>query len=818
MQKFYLLFTALTAMFVGQAQVSSPSEFLGYELGTQFTRHHQVIDYVKHLATVSSYAQTESYGQTYEGRTLQLVYLSSPENLAQLELLRKDHLRKINFEAGALETENEVGIVWLSYNVHGNESTSTEAALKTLYTLVTEKKEWLQNLVVIIDPCINPDGRDRYVNWYNQIKSTPFDQDPIANEHYEDWPGGRYNHYYHDLNRDWAWLSQIESQQRLPRYQSWMPHIHVDFHEQGVNSPYYFAPAAEPYHDMITDFQRDFQTVIGKNHAKYFDQEGWRYFSKEVFDLLYPGYGDTYPMFNGAIGMTYEQGGSGRAGLSILNELGDPLTLKDRIAHHYTTGLSTVEIAHQNVNQLNSAFKAYHQNPRGKYNSYVMEGHPDKIKSLKRLLDAHQIPTKGTAQSTNLKGFDFEKQTSMSREVTTNTLIVEGKGKKGNLVQALFEPKTHYSDSLTYDITAWSLPYAYGLTAMASNQKIKKKNFETAQAKNILDTNAYAYAAERKSFQDGKFLAALIKNNIRVFYNEVPLTNGGIQWDEGSLFILRGENGHIPNLIQLLTSIADSTEQDIVSLSSGFSDKGPDLGSNQMRYIKNKKVGILKSDSASPINYGEIWHFFEQQLHYPLTQLSDERLNERFLKDLDVLIVPNGYYAALFDNEGKNALSHWLKSGGRIVAIGNALKSFSSHNLFSLETKKNTEDDEEQQLPYANQERENIRSVIYGSIYEAKVDGTHPLATGYSKNYFTLKTNASAYALLSDNGTAAYLPANAKPVAGHSGDKATKMQGNSLIFGMEYIGRGSVVYMVDNPLYRSFWENGKLWLVNAVFN
>lgn len=818
MKKFYFLFAFITAVFGSRAQVLSPSDFLGYELGTKFTRHHQVIAYVNHLASQSSYAQTLSYGHTYENRVLQLVYLTSPKNLAQLESIRKDHLRKIDFEKGELETDNEVGIVWLSYNVHGNESTSTEAALKTLFTLVTEKKEWLQNLVVIIDPCINPDGRDRYVNWYNQVKSTPFDQNPIANEHFEDWPGGRYNHYYHDLNRDWAWLSQVESQQRLPYYQSWMPHIHVDFHEQGVNSPYYFAPAAEPYHDMITDFQRDFQIVIGKNHAKYFDQKGWRYFSKEVFDLLYPGYGDTYPMFNGAIGMTYEQGGSGRAGLSILNELGKPLTLKDRIAHHYTTSLSTVEIAHQNVAQLNSAFKDYHENPRGKYNAYIMEGHPDKIKSLKNLLDAHQISTKSINQKTNLKGIDFEKQTSTSKVINTNALIVEGKGKKGNLVQALFEPKTNYADSLTYDITAWSLPYAYGLNAMASNQKIETKPFVGIQPKITLNNNAYAYAAERKSFQDGKFLAALIKNNIRVFYNQVPLTNGGKRWDEGSVFILRGENEHIPNLTQLLKSIADSTEQDIVSLSSGFSDKGPDLGSNQMRYIKNKKVGILKSDNASPINYGEIWHFFEQQLSYPLTQLSDERLNEYFLKNLDVLIIPNGYFTSLFDVEGKNALSHWLKKGGRIIAIGNALKSFSNHELFSLKTKTKTNDTQEKQLPYAEQERENIRSVIFGSIYKAKVDGTHPLATGYNNNYFTLKTNASAYELLSDSGSVAHLPAQAKPIAGHSGDKATKTQGNSLIFGMENVGRGSVVYMVDNPLYRNFWENGKLWLINAVFN
>ncbi len=199
-------------------------------------------------------------------------------------------------------------IVWLSYNVHGNEAVGTEAAMKTIYTLITQKSDWLQNTVVIMDPCINPDGRDRYVNWYNQVKSTPFDNSPIADEHYEDWPSGRYNHYYFDLNRDWAWVTQKETQQRLKEYHQWYPHIHVDFHEQGVDSPYYFAPAVEPLHEVITDFQREFQHTIGKNHSLYFDKEGWSYFTKEVFDLLYPGYGDTYPMFHGAIGMTYEQG------------------------------------------------------------------------------------------------------------------------------------------------------------------------------------------------------------------------------------------------------------------------------------------------------------------------------------------------------------------------------------------------------------------------------------------------------------------------------------------------------------------------------
>ncbi len=395
-------------------------------------------------------------------------------------------------------------------------------------------------------------------------------------------------------------------------------------------------------------------------------------------------------------------------------------------------------------------------------------------------------------------------------------MILNGNGKKSKLIQALFEPQTRFSDSLTYDITSWALPYAYGLKAVASNQNVKTKSVEATSKIPDVEKNSYAYAAERKSIQDGLFLAALIKAGIRVSYNQVPLTNGGKKWAIGSVFILKTQNKHLPNLGEIVASIAKETSQEVSSLRSGLSDQGPDLGSNQLRSITNKTIGLLKSDNASPQGYGEVWHFFEQQLNYPIMQLSDKRLSERFLNKLDVLIVPPGYYSSLFDAEGENALSKWVKAGGRVIALGSAINAFTSNNLFSLERKKGI-DATTDEIAFNEQERENIRSVIYGSIYKANVDSTHPLAAGYTSNYFTLKTSAAAYSLLKNNGTAAYLSKNVQPVAGFSGDKAIKLQSESLLFGTERVGRGSVVYFVDNPLYRSFWENGKLWLINAIF-
>lgn len=399
-----LLLTAFFfySFFAISQDIKSPSEFLGYELGTQFTRHHEVVDYYEYLAEVAAdRVQLTSYGKTNERRPLLLAYVSSSANINNLESIRKEHLKSTTGSGNASKA-----IVWLSYNVHGNESVSTEASMQTIYELLTNKKEYLENTVVIMDPCINPDGRDRYVNWYNENKNTPNNVDPNSKEHHEGWLSGRANHYMFDLNRDWAWLTQVESQQRLKMYNQWLPHVHVDFHEQGVNNPYYFAPASEPYHEVITDFQRDFQVTIGKNHAKYFDAKGWFYFTKEVFDLLYPSYGDTYPMYNGSIGMTYEQGGSGRAGLGIITAIGDTLTLKDRIAHHFTTGISTVEVAAGNAQKLNEEFKKFYLPKNFKYKSYILNGDEDKIRAITSLLDQHQI-SYGNGSGSTVKGFDY---------------------------------------------------------------------------------------------------------------------------------------------------------------------------------------------------------------------------------------------------------------------------------------------------------------------------------------------------------------------------------------------------------------------------
>ena len=814
LKKYLFLYLSLLSFSSKSQEIISPDSFLGYELGTVFSRHHQVVDYFNYLDLNSDKVKVESYGKSNEGRILQLAYISSPENLKDIEKIRRNHLNNSESENDKLDSGKV--IVWLSYNVHGNESSSTEASMKTVYNLITKYKNWLTNTIVIIDPCINPDGRDRYVNWYKQKKRLQYNPNSFSREHEEPWQNGRTNHYGFDLNRDWAWATQIETQQRLLKYNMWLPHIHVDFHEQGVNSPYYFAPAAEPVHENITDFQRSFQDIIAKNHAKYFDKNGWLYFTKERFDLLYPSYGDSYPSFLGAIGMTYEQAGGGRAGLGLKNDEGIELTLIDRINHHYTTSISTVEIASQNIKTLNKAFKEFYKNKSTKYKNFVLSGNYDKINKLKILLDRHDIKYGSPKLNKNIKGFDYNSKKNMTIKLEKDNLIVSTSQVKGKLVHVLFEPETSLSDSLTYDITAWSIPYAFGLKAIATKENIdlikhENKNYIKREIKN----NIYGWASKWDSMEDAKFLADLLKSKIKVRFNNTLLINQNNSWKKGSLFILKADNLNFSEseLKDLINNIAKNNSRMITQLSSGYSSFGPDLGSDKLSLISPPRISVLTEGNTSTYNAGEIIHFFEKQLGYNANYISESRLNKKVLLKTDVLFLPSGNYDF---NYIKTDLISWIKNGGTLIALGRALDALSVIDPFEITVKETAELDKLDMSPNSSKRRKYISNLITGSIYKAKIDNSHPIAYGYEDFYYTLKLSGNAYKLLK-NQNIAYLSEDIKPHSGFSGSNVSSNQGSSLLFGNQNLGQGNIVYMVDNPLFRAFWENGKLFVANSIF-
>ena len=837
---FTLLILALSIIKVGISQTKSPDEFLGYELGDQFTRHFQVLNYFNHVAENNSNVKFIKYGETYEKRPLQLAIVTSPENFSRLEEIRTNQLKY----AGLIEgnaVDNGIAIVWLSYNVHGNEAVSTEVSMKTIYELVhpenQKTKEWLKNTVVIIDPCINPDGRGRYVNWYYQKGNLPYNSNPDTAEHHEPWPGGRANHYLFDLNRDWAWATQIETQNRLVAYNNWLPNVHVDFHEQGVNQPYYFAPAAEPYHEVITNFQREFQVTIGKNNAKYFDKNGWLYFSKEVFDLLYPSYGDTYPMFNGAIGMTYEQGGSGRGGLGVINEEKDELSLKDRIAHHFTSSLSTIEMTSVHAERLSSEFNSYYKkaaaSPIGSYKAYVVKNNQnsDKINSLKLLLNRHKIEYGTVNNDISIKGFSYTKNINDKFKVTNGDLVISSYQPKSNFIKALFEPQTKLSDSLTYDITAWSLPYARGLDALASTVKISVVPFQDEESTAVVAgvDKPYAYISKWNSLDDVSYLSYLLQKKVKVRFSKKPFTIDSKNYAAGTLVITRTGNQKNNEFDQIVRSASKKFNRNVLAVASGYVDAGSDFGSSKVSYLKAPKVAVLSGKGISSLSFGAIWHFFEQQIKYQIHVIDTDYFNSVDLHDYDVLILPNGYYSSILSKTQLTSLNKWVQKGGKIIAINSAISAFADSEDFDISNYESDEDKkavkkvrdsikkEERLQPFDDRERNNISNYITGSIFKASLDNTSPLGFGYSDHYYTLKTSSKKYTYLKNGYNVSVIKNKSNKVSGFAGKNAIKSIENSLVYGVENKGRGTVVYLVDDPLFRSFWENGKLLFSNAVF-
>lgn len=818
----------------GQTPVQSPDQFLGYPLGSRFTPHHRVVAYAEQVARqLPKQVKLMPYGETYEKRPLMAVVIASEGNLARLEEIRTNNLKRIGLLDGAPTTSPQPPIAWLSYNVHGNEAVSSEAFMEVLYRLATGQhpvsQKVLNSTVVIMDAGLNPDGHDRYVNWYNQMAGRNTDPTPYAREHAEPWPGGRFTHYYFDPNRDWAWQTQETTQQRLALYHQWMPQLHADFHEMSSESSYYFAPSAKPYHEDITPFQRGFQQTIGQYSSRAFDKNGWLYYSHERYDLLYPSYGDTYPTYNGAIGMTFEQGGGGRAGRAIEKSDGDTLTLRQRIDHHVASSFATLESVADNapaiLKEFSDFFDKARNAPIGAFKAYVVKSNGDegRLSALRQLLDRNLIRYGMAGKALKTNGFSYLDQKNEAVSVETNDLVISAYQPTSTLLKILFEPKSALEDSATYDITAWSLPYAYSLPTYGLTTRINPVDFQ-AQTPMVATNVAapYAYLARWQSLPSVQLLAALLKKDMKVRVNEKPFELEGQSYPSGTLLITRAGNDRIPNFDAVVQAEAAKVGMALTPVKSGLVTKGSDFGSELINTIKPLKVGVVVGDGTGATAVGEIWHYFDQDLNYPVTLIDGNALGNVRWSELDVLILPTGYgYSRIMTERNLSAIKDWVRAGGKLIAMERAASFLAGKPDFELKEK----EDKKAEAPksptdslkrYGDRERAAISDDTPGSIYRINLDTTHPLAFGIANGYYTLVQEVHNFDLLKEGWNVGYLKAD-NYVAGFVGKNAKDKLKTTLSLGVQSLGRGTVVYLADDPLFRGFWYSGKLLFGNAVF-
>ncbi|HLF47682.1 MAG TPA: hypothetical protein VI548_14735, partial [Chitinophagaceae bacterium] len=541
--------------------------------------------------------------------------------------------------------------------------------------------------------------------------------------------------------------------------------------------------------------------------------------------------GDTYPTYNGAIGMTYEQAGGPAGGAAVLTNDGDTLTLYDRAIHHYTTSISTIETSSLHAAKLVKEFRKYFNDAVnagiGEYKTYLIknsEADRERMNGLMDLLEKNGIlyevaggNTKGT-----FSGYNYYTGREEVSSLAEGDLLVHSQQPRSAMTKVLFEPKSKLVDSNTYDITAWSLPYVFGLNAIASKTKLltTAKPRPASLVNNI--TDAYGYVIRWQGLQSAKALSQLIQQGVKLRFSETAFEVNGQQFDRGSLIIIKKGNEKFGNtLYKIVNDVCNANNIKANMISTGFVDKGFDFGSRKVHLLKPSRVALLTGEGVASNAAGEIWHFFDQVIDYPLTLVNAIDFGRINMNDFDVIIMPSGNYRFLSDKSATDLLKDWINKGGRLVALDGGVAQLAKID-WGIKTKK-AEDSADKKDPYAalqtfdERERDFLASSNPGSIFKVELDNSHPLAFGYPGYYYTLKQDDVLYEFMKDGGWNVGVIKKENQVSGFVGTKLKDKLKDGLIFGVQDMGRGAVVYLADNIMFRSFWENGKLMLCNAVF-
>ncbi|MES1242040.1 MAG: M14 family metallopeptidase [Acidobacteriota bacterium] len=831
------------------AKVPRPDQVLGYPLGARFTHWDRIVDYLKQVAAASPRVKVMEYGRTYEDRPLVLVAISSPANLERLDEIQQAHQRLADTtslsepERDRLVRQTPL-VAWLAYGVHGNESSSAEAAMGVAWLLAAGQGDFakmLDDMVVLIDPLENPDGRERYVSGYEQRRGAEPNPRRSAAEHSEPWPGGRQNHYVIDLNRDWAWASQQETRYRIGAYRSWEPQIYVDFHEMGSESSYFFPPAAEPIHPQIDRRVVSWLETFGRANAEVFDRLGWIYFKGESYDLFYPGYGDSYPSLRGAVGMTYEMAGGGRGGLSIALPDGTFLTLADRVARHLTTSLATLRTASANNRRLMEDFVANRLKAAADPRVYVWSGDQQESRALADLLLLHGIRVQQTGQAADIpvRALNGEGEES-PRRFPAGTYVVSTTQPLGNLIEALLERESPMSESFVerqrrrleqnmnqqfYDITAWSLPYAFNVeTWVASGSPANLRPVPEATGGTILgsagETGAdLGYLVPPQGIASYRLAAALQKRKIVNRVAMGSLSTGG-ELPAGTLFIpRRGNPADLKETLRVLLQQDGLTAQ---AVTSSFAMKGLSLGSNDVEAVKPAHVGLLSGTGVDPTSFGYLWHLLDQEIALEHDRIDLAQLAQVDLSELDVIVMPSGSYEDAVSPRARESLDAWVKSGGVLVSIGDAVEWLQKHEMTGIkswEPEKKSDADSDPEGGDTAVERSLASRPIFtpGAVLATEMQPSHPLTLGLRNSPMVLYEGTAVLKATGDPRKDVLVARGESPVvAGFAWPEAEERLAGSLLVGMETRGKGGVVVFAQDPAFRLFWRATTPILLNAL--
>lgn len=795
--------------------ISTPEEVLGYLPGEWHVSHDLLVSYMKIIAQESPRITIENRGTTYEGRPLILLKITSEENHRNLEQIRLNHLKLTSPEGGSLNISKMPVVVNQGFSIHGNEASGANAGILAAYYLAAaegpEIEETLNNTIILFDPSFNPDGLQRFASWVNTNKNKNLTADPQDREYSETWPGGRTNHYWFDMNRDWLPVQLPESQARVATFHKWYPNILTDHHEMGSNSTFFFQPGIPSRtHPLTPQKNQDITKEIGTYHAAALDEIGSFYYTEEDFDDFNYGKGSTFPDINGSIGILFEQASS-RGHLQETDH--GNLTFPFAIRNQFTAMLSTWEAAKNMREKLLNYQREFYQNARNSVGkgAYVFGNTKDAntVYHLAEVLMKQQIEVHEIIEDFHSNGATFKKGTAY---------MVPKNQKQNRLIQAMFERRTTFKDSLFYDISAWTFPLAFGLD-FSENANLRYIGAEIKDLKKpsvpIPTQSEYAYLIEWNDYYAPKALNMILNKDLRATVAMQPFEADHKKYGYGTIMIpVQNQTMDASELHEFLTKVSEESNVAITATPSGLT-KGVNLGSRAFRALKPQKVALVVGDRITPYDAGEIWHLFDQRYDITLTQLDTRNFSRAVLSSYTDIILPNSRGSALSKNDA-DKLKKWVRGGGTLIGYKNAANWFKSNDFMKLNFLEN--DLKPKNVTFEQASDFRGAQGIGGAIFEAKQDRSHPINFGYKDDNIALFRDTKIFIKADSTSYNNPIQYTEEPLlAGYISKPNLKLISESVPFKRERMGKGNVILFTDNTNFRAFWFGTNKLLMNAIF-
>ena len=811
-----------------------PSSVIQHEVGEWHVTHDRLVNYMQALAKAApGRIRLEQMGFTYERRPQLLLIITSPANQKRLEEIRQQHLALTDPTVPAPSMDKMPAVCWIGHSIHGNEASGANASLLSAYYLAAAQgpaiESLLENTVILFDPSFNPDGLQRFSTWVNQHKSKNLVTDPNSREFNEVWPGGRFNHYWFDLNRDWLPAVHIESQNRLKWYHAWRPNVFTDHHEQGTNATFFFQPGvASRVNPLTPAINQELTKQLATFHAKVLDSIGSFYFTKENYDDFYYGKGSTFPDINGGVGILFEQASSRGHIQETSNGL---LTFQATIRNQFVTTLSTLRGTQSLRKDLLQYQRDFYRQASERAATFPVKGYvigdkndPIRLKEFAQLLQRHQINIYKLPPSLADKQFS-----------ATNSILVPLDQPQHSLIRTIFEKTLEYRDSLFYDITSWTLPLAYGLEYKELNSLnlsgatllpdlFSNKSFLDDQnsMEISLTKEDYAVLVEWDDLYAPAALNQLLKSGLVVKVATQPFritlsNSSGIRaFNYGTLLLpVRQEKMNINSVSELVNQLISQYHINAFVVRTGYSSEGVDLGSSKFVVLKQPSVALITGPGVNATDAGEVWHLLDQRMDFQVTQLEPAVLRRADLDRYSAIIMTGGTYGDV----DKDKLKSWVQSGGTLILTEEAISWAAQQGISSATFKRpKSITDSTQYRPYDTRDEVNGAQQVRGAILGASYDASHPLAFGYTVPIVSLFKANRIFMEKSKNPYATPFVYGKQPMQSGWMSKENKdaVAGTAAVT-VNQLGNGRVVNIADNPNFRAYWLGGAKLLLNAIF-